>query len=121
MQFIQAYLLFKPFKDNAQNILTFASLMHIKLFAPSIINSKYDFTYNNKLQLLYFGFSTIKGVGQASIDKLIELVKIATKNLSDPKACLFASIKIASAKLLETLILAGCYDELCQDRNQLLI
>lgn len=121
LQFIQAYLLFKPFKDNAQNILTFASLMHIKLFAPSIINSKYDFTYNNKLQLLYFGFSTIKGVGQASIDKLIELVKIATKNLSDPKACLFASIKIASAKLLETLILAGCYDELCQDRNQLLI
>ena len=121
MQFIQAYLLFKPFKDNAQNILTFAHLMQIKLFAPSIINSKFDFTYNNKLQLLYFGFSTIKGIGQASSDKLIELVKIANKNLSDPKACLFASIKIASAKLLETLILAGCYDELCQDRNQLLI
>ncbi|MBP5783233.1 hypothetical protein J6W32_01280 [bacterium] len=95
--------------------------MNVKLYAPSILNSQYDFTYNNKLQLLYFGFNTIKGIGQASIDKLNELVKIATKNLSDPKACLFASIKIASAKLIETLILAGCYDELCLDRNQLLI
>ena len=121
LQFIQAYLLFKPFKDNAQSILTFAHLMNIKLFAPSILNSKYEFTYNNKLQLLYFGFSTIKGIGQASIDKLSELVKIANKNLSDPKACLFASIKVASAKLIETLILAGCYDELSTNRNQLLI
>ena len=120
LQFIQAYLLFKPFKDNAQSILTFAHLMNVKLFAPSILNSKYEFTYNNKLQLLYFGFGTIKGIGQSSIDKLNELVKIATKHLSDPKACLFASIKVASAKLIETLILAGCYDELSPDRNQLL-
>ena len=120
LQFLQSYLLFKSFKDNQELIIDFAKKMKITLIAPDIINSLYNFKLNHKKNEIYFGFEVIKGIGENSKDKVEALSKIAMLNLHDIRLCLIKSMQIVSKKMLESLILSGCYDSLNKDRNYLL-
>lgn len=120
LQFLQSYLMFKSFKDNQEQIIDFARRMKIILLAPDILNSSYSFKLNHKKNEIYFGFEIIKGIGNSSKDKLDTLTKIANLNLHNIKLCLIKSMQIVSKKVLESLILSGCYDSLNKDRNYLL-
>ncbi|MBO6021878.1 hypothetical protein J6P68_03495, partial [bacterium] len=120
LQFLQSYLMFKSFKDNQEHIIDFARRMKIILLAPDILNSSYFFKLNHKKNEIYFGFEIIKGIGNSSKDKLDSLTKIANLNLHNIKLCLIKSMQVVSKKVLESLILSGCYDSLNKDRNYLL-
>ncbi|MFD1038110.1 DNA polymerase III subunit alpha [Virgibacillus byunsanensis] len=104
-------------QDKIQLYLQEMKELEISLASPSINKSfgKYAVESNN----IRMGLLSIKGIGNQVVREIIQVRNAgAFKSLFD--FCLRISLKIVTKKTIETLILAGAFDELYTNRASLL-
>ena len=89
----------------------------IKIISPCINLSTYDFSLNDKQDIIY-GFGAIKGVGEAFIEQVIINRGDGYKNLFD--FCDKIEKKYLNKRALEALIHSGSFDIFKQSRATLL-
>ncbi|GHU50066.1 hypothetical protein FACS189459_3240 [Bacilli bacterium] len=87
-----------------------------KILPPDINYSKYDFaTLGNDV---LFGFASIKGLGNETISKILNLREKVGK-YNDIIHCIgFLSTNGIGIKIVETMIKAGCMDSLLGDKTR---
>ncbi|MGJ9457190.1 DNA polymerase III subunit alpha [Oceanobacillus sp. CF4.6] len=91
--------------------------MNLGLLPPSINRSFGKFTVEKRS--VRMGFSSIKGVGNQTVSEIVRARREGPfKNLFD--FCLRVSPKLVNRTTLETLIIAGTFDELHPNRASLL-
>jgi DNA polymerase-3 subunit alpha len=95
-----------------------ARAIGIQIIPPSINMSEYSFQIKNKS--IVFGFNSIKGIGNETINKII-----AARNSAPTKefvSYIDAIAKLCNAgvgiKAVETLITAGAFDQLLTDKSR---
>ena len=93
--------------------------LHLEVRPPAINHSRYEFTVNDGGAIV-FGFGGIKGMGQAAAAIIINEREAngPFKSLAD--CCARLDLKKLNRKTMETLIKAGCFDELEPNRGGLL-
>lgn len=105
--------------DNIALLFDDCVLNKIKLLPPSINNSVFRFNPLNDQEILY-GLGAIKGTGLAAIEVILE-----DRNTNGPYQSLFEfcarlDLRKVNRKVIESLIRAGAFDELENNRASLL-
>lgn len=109
-EFYASVLNFENF-DMYQGLIHEAKLLGVEVKAPDINNSRRTFTGKNNT--LYFGFSGIKGLKDATISD-IEEKETRYTSFSD-----FIKRTNAGQADINLMISAGCFDSLCENRAAL--
>ena len=100
----------EKYRENCQK-------MNIDVNAPDINRSHKDFTPD--AQQILFGLLAVPTLGEGAIEAIIEARKEGDfKSLGD--FCKRIDIQLVNRRALETLIYAGAFDKLNNNRNQLL-
>jgi len=91
----------------------------VEVLAPNINESVFKFKPVNKTQVLY-GLGAVKGTGLAAIEVILQARREggAFKNLFD--FCQRLDLRKVNRRVVESLIRAGAFDSLCNNRNALL-
>ncbi|MFG6116608.1 DNA polymerase III subunit alpha [Halobacillus sp. MO56] len=118
-----AYFLAELMNSNAGNHEKLAAYIReakesdVKVTAPSINNSYAGFRVKNgNIQM---GMLSIKGVGYQAVQEIIDARKQASfKNIFD--FCLRVPLKAVNRQVIESLIMAGAFDETHPNRASLL-
>lgn len=104
-------------QDKTREYIREAKEFGISVLPPSINNSFGKFTTEE--QNIRMGLLTIKGVGYQAIKEIIQARKEGPfKHLFD--FCLRVSLKVVNRPVIESLILAGAFDETNHNRASLL-
>ncbi|MDF7638862.1 DNA polymerase III subunit alpha [Lactobacillus sp. ESL0791] len=103
-------------KVKAQGYIMRAQAANVRILAPDINKSAYDFTVNNKKILV--GLRAIKGLRNDFLHEIVALKK--------PIKSLLDFLRKINPKYLQTdaiklLIMAGCFDQIDNNRNKLLL
>jgi DNA polymerase III subunit alpha len=102
----------EKYRENCQR-------MGIDVLSPDINRSQKDFTPIGK-QIL-FGLSAIKGLGEKAIEKIIEIREETDDNIESlADFCSRIDLQAVKKNAIETLILAGAFDRVQPNRNQLI-
>lgn len=106
--------------DKLNVLIKEATQLGIKILPPSIVNSGYGFGLTKKT--IIFGLSAIKGIGNETIRKIIEIRKKMINNFDNYLTAISTLVKNGiSQSYLKILIKAGCFDSLNNNRKYLLI
>ncbi|WP_027964264.1 DNA polymerase III subunit alpha [Halalkalibacillus halophilus] len=104
--------------DKLEKFIKEANQMGVEVLPPSINNSYGKFTVHTSKQVR-FGLLAIKGFGKQAYDELIRARRSKPfKQLFD--FCQRVSLQVVNQSTLETLIIAGAFDETNHNRAQLL-
>ncbi|MDC3412639.1 DNA polymerase III subunit alpha [Terrihalobacillus insolitus] len=104
-------------EDKVRMYVKEAKELGIEMLAPSINRSSGRFTVENKR--IRMGLSSIKGVGMQAVSEIIRARKEGSfKHIFD--FCLRVSAKIVNRSVMESLILAGAFDETYPNRASLM-
>ncbi len=89
--------------------------MQLEVCSPNINVSNFQFTVNNKGQIVY-GIGAIKGVGEAAIDDLLQERKVngAFKGLYD--LCKRVDLRKVNRRVFEALVRGGAFDVFNENR-----
>jgi DNA polymerase-3 subunit alpha len=92
--------------------------LNIKVTPPSINQSQYSFSIQNKS--IIFGFDSIKGIGNETITKILEARNSSTDHKFSNYIQAIGKLCNASVglKATETLIKVGAFDELLEDKSR---
>lgn len=93
--------------------------MKIKIIPPNINISTYSFQVDRNRHLIY-GLGAIKGVGRSVVQEIIKSRKRVGKFNSFFEFCTNINSKFINKRVLEKLILSGCFDYLNIKRDQLM-
>lgn len=102
----------EKYRENCQKL-------GIEVEAPDINRSQRDFTPLG--QTILFGLSAVRNLGEGAIDMILAARQEAGghfKSLAD--FCSQVDLRVVNRRAIETLILAGAFDHLQANRNQLL-
>ena len=107
--------------DNTDKVVNFireCRKMKLPLKSPDINKGNYDFTVNEKNEIIY-GLGAIKGVGQAAIDLIVEERKKqgAYKDLYD--FCRRLDLRKVNKRVCEALVVSGACDQFATERARL--
>ncbi|WP_343128338.1 DNA polymerase III subunit alpha [Buchnera aphidicola (Takecallis taiwana)] len=83
--------------------------MNIKIIFPNINISKYSFIVNENRNIVY-GLGAIKGVGKSVVKAVLDARKRIGKFNSFFEFCASIHSKFINKRVLEKLILSGCFD-----------
>ena len=91
----------------------------VEVLAPNVNQSEFKFTPISKTQVLY-GLGAVKGTGAAAIDVILQARKTGGpfKDLFD--FCNRLDLRKVNRRVVESLIRAGAFDTLSNNRNALL-
>ncbi|GEL76858.1 DNA polymerase III subunit alpha [Tenuibacillus multivorans] len=104
--------------EKLERYIKEARAQGIQVLPPSINNSFGKFTVESPNQIR-FGLLAIKGVGKQAYDDMFNARKQEPfKNIFD--FCKRVSLKVVNQSVIETLIMAGAFDETKRHRAQLL-
>ena len=88
----------------------------IEVLKPDINESYGKFAViNGKIR---FALESIKNVGENAIDEIVKERKINGKYLSFVDFCKRVSLDVVNKKCIESLVMAGCFDEIEKDVNR---
>ena len=88
----------------------------IEVLKPDINESYGKFAViNGKIR---FALESIKNVGESAIDEIVKERKINGKYLSFVDFCKRVSLDLVNKKCIESLVMAGCFDEIEKDVNR---
>ena len=88
----------------------------IEVLKPDINESYGKFAViNGKIR---FALESIKNVGESAIDEIVKERKINGKYLSFVDFCKRVSLDVVNKKCIESLVMAGCFDEIEKDVNR---
>ena len=88
----------------------------IEVLKPDINESYGKFAViNGKIR---FALESIKNVGENAIDEIVKERKINGKYLSFVDFCKRVSLDLVNKKCIESLVMAGCFDEIEKDVNR---
>ena len=96
--------------DKIPEYIQECKTMGIEVLKPDINESYTKFAVINKK--IRFALASIKNVGELAIDKIIEERKKDSKYLSFVDFCKRVSSDMINKKCIESLIKAGCFDEI---------
>jgi DNA polymerase-3 subunit alpha len=88
---------------------------NIKILPPSITKSIYNFSVKNGA--VVFGLNAIKGIGNEIINKILN-VRNTNNFTSYTQAMMLLAKNGVGIKTIETLIKAGCFDELLNGKTR---
>ena len=115
LEFYCAYLNTVSF-DKASSIFSEICQQGIKILPPSIKHANTDFIFEKDKKIIRFGFKQLKGVKDASLDRLLQWSKCSFNTFYD---LLIASKEYKiSIKTLFALIMSGCLDEYDFDKSR---
>ncbi|SEQ72800.1 DNA polymerase III subunit alpha [Piscibacillus halophilus] len=104
--------------DKVEKYIKEARVQGIKVLPPSINNSFGKFTVTSS-QEIRFGLLAIKNVGKQAYDEIVNARKKGRfKDIFD--FCKKVNLKVVNQTIIETLIMAGAFDETKHHRAQLL-
>lgn len=104
--------------DKIAEYVSVARAHKIDILPPNLNTSLYEFSIKNKAVI--FGFSAIKGIGSETINKLMVIRNNQPKKqFSNYLQAITALANNAiGIKTVETLIKAGCFDDLLKDKSR---
>ena len=108
--------------DNTDKVLIFIEecrQMKLEVVPPSINQSEYRFTVDEKGRIVY-GLGAIKGVGESALENILEERRRAGVFLDLVDVCQRVDLRKVNRRVLETLIRAGACDCLNPNRAGLL-
>lgn len=91
-------------------------LMNVELLPPSLRYSEFDFKIEDKG--IRYGLSSIKGISDAGLAKLLNFNRINANKIQLFNSCLEAKLGLGVVK---SLINAGCFDDFNLNRPKLLL
>lgn len=104
-------------QEKLQQYIAEAKKFNIPILPPSINKSMSHFSIENRA--IRFGFAPIRYLGQRASDEIIRSREAGPyTNILD--FCKRINLKVVTKRAIESLILAGCFDELHHNRAQLL-
>ncbi|MEA3306057.1 MAG: DNA polymerase III subunit alpha [Candidatus Omnitrophota bacterium] len=116
-------------KDNTDKIAVYideACKMKIKILPPDVNESYSKFTVaedksenNNYGQVIRFGLSAVKNVGQGAIDSIVNVRKREGRFKSLYHFCEHIDSRLVNRKVIESLIKCGAFDSFGLYRSQL--
>ncbi len=92
--------------------------MNLKLKAPSVNQSNYKFTVENK-NTIRFGLGAIKGIGEAAIGNMINEREKNGKFIDLFDLCRRIDLRKVNRRVLESMIRSGAVDELGPGRSRI--
>lgn len=94
--------------------------LSIEVFPPDINRSQADFLPQGKMKIL-FGLAAVRNLGQGAIENILAARKAAGGAFqSFADFCLQVDLRVVNRKAIETLILAGAFDRIQNNRRQLI-
>lgn len=103
----------EKYRENCQK-------MNIEVQPPDINRSQRHFTPGK--DSILFGLSAVRNLGEGAIDQILTARSAAEnqrfKSLAD--FCLQVDLRVVNRRAIETLIMAGAFDSVQNNRNQLL-
>ncbi|NUO08370.1 MAG: DNA polymerase III subunit alpha [Candidatus Brocadia sp.] len=93
--------------------------MGINVLPPDINESQNDFTISNGNKIR-FGLGAIKNVGDKAIESVIQSRSKGGRYTSILDVCKRVDLRVVNKQVLESLIKAGCFDSLQDNRAKLL-
>lgn len=104
-------------QEKLQQYIAEAKKLNIRILPPSINASMADFSIEN--DAIRFGLMPIRYLGQRASEEIINERKNGPyKNIFD--FCKRVNLKLLTRRGIESLILAGCFDEMNDNRAELL-
>ncbi|CAL1329166.1 DNA polymerase III subunit alpha [Candidatus Providencia siddallii] len=107
--------------DNTEKIINLINecwRLKLKILPPDINNGLYNFTVNNKNEIIY-GIGAIKGIGKTHVESIINIRKNGKfKGIFD--FCSRVYTKKINKKIIEKLIVSGAFDNLDKNRIKLI-
>ena len=105
--------------DNVSMLFDDCVLNNIKLLPPSINSSEFRFVPQNEKEIL-FGLGAIKGTGLAAIEVIVADRSMNGNYQSLFEFCARLDLRKVNRKVIESLIRAGAFDEIENNRSSLL-
>ena len=103
-------------QDKTRSYITEAKKLEIQVLPPEINSSGSNFTALPKKREIRFGLAAVKNVGEKAVQEIIR-----ARNSQETKSfdslehlCREIDLKIVNRKSLESLILAGAFDQIIQ-------
>lgn len=114
VEFFAAVLSNQENEDKTAKYINIAKSEGIKIVTPDINHSKVHFTPDPKLKEIYFGLGSIKGIGEAAYNTLIE--NQPYNSLED----LFEKLpkKILNKRVIIALVKSGALDSFSETKNR---
>ena len=109
--------LLNSYKDNIEKVtmaIAECRRLNIPVLPPNVNRSETDYSIEDGAdgrQMIRFGLSAIKGVGESAIIPLVEARKKADEFDSIEQMCQLAELDGIGRKALESLIRAGAFDD----------
>jgi DNA polymerase III subunit alpha len=104
--------------DKVVNLVEECRNMHLEVLPPDVNRSEYAFTVAGDATVVY-GLGAVKGVGQGAIEGMLEerAANGPFRDLFD--LCCRIDLRKANRRVLESLIRAGAFDRLSENRASL--